>query len=311
MCSLKVDQVARGGESRETAAGRSFTGNWRCSNWRARSCVGVAKDHLFTLIQQHNRHARRVGSVAPASALAACMSFCLLACGCGFKDNFDPKMLRNTASLGCFASAPVVMVGTITQVDRVGRPRTARKGGTLLDPIRITVSVENVLRGTIERPTIEIFGFRYSRDQSSFPGNPFHPRPGQRRLFLLRRESGRLRLYVDDVREGYAPVVCSGRHPAVDARLAGDPGRAIAWILLTPGDGYDEREFGFNVTWYAWIAIAVTQDKPHVFSLLNAFKEAPDEHLRREAGGIQEAIESHFKDGRWIDATPPCPAQAH
>lgn len=201
-------------------------------------------------------------------------------------------------------------VGLITEVASVGRPRVPQKGSRiLLEPIRMSVIVENVLRGDIRGPKAEIFGFRYSLEgQGSFPGKTFQPRPGQRRLFLLVRESGILRLYVDEVREFYAPIVASGKHTALDADVEGNPGRAIASLLLTPGEGLDESEFATNLAFYSFVSMAVTHDKPYILSLLERLNTFPDERVRREAAGMQQTIESEVKDGRWTDPTPPCPA---
>jgi len=260
-------------------------------------------------MKRSNRH-RALQTIVFTLAFAAWLSFTVTSCGPQLKDSFDPAMLSRTASWSCFSSAPIVAVGVITDVASAGRPRVPQKGSRiLLEPIRISIIVENVLRGEIQGPKAEIFGFHYSLEgQGNFPGKTFQPRPGQRRLFLLVKESGILRLYVDEVRDFYAPIIASGRHPALDAGVKGNPGKAIAWILLTPGEGLDESGFAVNLAFYTFVSMSVTHDEVYVFSLLENLKKFSDERVRREAAGMQQTIESEIKDGNWTDPTPPCPA---
>jgi hypothetical protein len=126
-------------------------------------------------------------------------------------------------------------------------------------------------------------------------------------MFLLREESGRLRLYVDDVAEGFTPVVCAGKHTSIDPRAAGNPGRAIAWVLLTPGEDFDEHVFGLRLGSYAFAAMGASRDKEYVLSLLDALRDSTDERIRRDARGIPAVIESDFGSRRWTDLSAPCP----
>ncbi len=220
----------------------------------------------------------------PLSAAVLC--FVLLSfsgCGGPFEDNYDPRDL--TTGVDCFAVAPIVLVGTITGVQQTGRTRPTRKGGEyLLDPVQISVNVQHVLKGHVDLRTIQVFGFRYNTRTGHEPeGGGFIPRIGDYRMFLLKEERGRLRIVGDDVHGSDTPIIYTGDHRTIDASILNDPGKAISWVLLTPGDGARINTGFFELYRNAAIALAVTHDKEWVLSLLNRLTTYPDRDIQTRA----------------------------
>jgi hypothetical protein len=192
-------------------------------------------------------------------------------------------------------------------VEQIGGTRPARKAPSLLlDPVRITISVEHALRGRVPGNPLEVLAFRYNTTKQGVYGNPFIPRGGQHRLFLLRRDGGHLRPIVDGAQEWFAPLIYTGEHRDMDPALLRDPGKAMSFILLTPAEGADLGGF-FSVRYNAAIAMAVTHDKAWVISLLRSLTRYPKESIREEARWEIGVVESD----RWggPTANTPCPVR--
>jgi len=219
------------------------------------------------------------------------------------QDDFDE---RAGFSVNCFVVAPIALSGRIVAVEQIGEARRPRKGGRpLLDPIRIMVSVEHVLRGNHAGKVAEIFCFRPSKSQN-LRGDPFDPRRGELRLFLLRREAGRLRMITDDYGDVYAPRVSTGAHPQIPAAILASPPKAIAYVLLARGEGSSPEELSTDIFSYFAIGRALTNDREWLVSLLQPYTNDPHR-------GIQVAAESAIRELGFIpDAWQPpelCPAK--
>ncbi len=133
-------------------------------------------------------------------------------------------------------SAPLVVVGVADSDVMIGNAVPSRRDPNypmLLH--RVRVHVENVLKGSISEPTIEVYYFGFA---SGFDG----PRPlgfgrdPSRRILWLREDRGVLRMACDGW-DGCTRFVESGAHPGYKV----DPQRgldyAMADILLTRGTG--------------------------------------------------------------------------
>jgi hypothetical protein len=100
---------------------------------------------------------------------------------------------------------------------------------------RLAVAVENVLKGQVVADRIEVYYFTWG---AGFDG----PQPlgfwrvGDRRIFLLRWDSGVMRTACDGL-DNCTWGVYSGAHPQYGADKAKPIGYAIADILLTRGVG--------------------------------------------------------------------------
>ncbi len=148
-------------------------------------------------------------------------------------------------------SAGIAVVGVIASDSLVLRPVPMHSDATCpLQLRRLGIRIENVLRGSVAAGKIEVFYFTWA---GGFDGN--QPlgfwRIGDRRIFLLRRDSGVLRTACDGA-DNCTWGVYSGAHPAYRP----DPGRpvgyAIADILLTRGEGrIRESKFAGAIEWEA------------------------------------------------------------
>lgn len=133
-------------------------------------------------------------------------------------------------------SAPFVVVGLVDSVSRIGRPVPSRHDPSYpMQLHRISVQIENVLRGSINERTITVYFF-------GFAGGLDGPRPlgfalgPSRRVLWLRRDGGVFRMACDGW-DYCTTFVDSGAHPQYQA----DPGRSLDYalvdILLTRGQG--------------------------------------------------------------------------
>lgn len=248
---------------------------------------------------QSGKQCRRRACGVLRSFLALLM---LSACARGpFQDDFD----GHPRSADCFMVAPIVVTGKITRVQQVGDTRRPRKGPKIwIDPVQITVSVEHVIKGSVEGRTIQIFGFRPNRAHV-FGDDPFDPRPGEIRLFLLRSESGRLRILTDNFSGAYAPRLGTGQHPNVPAAVLSDPGRTIAFVLLAPGEGHKPR--AGDIVANAYVGMALTHDKEWLISLLRPYTQDPDQWVRSAAEAAIHDLGLMPK--AWQPPDGPCPAK--
>jgi len=140
-------------------------------------------------------------------------------------------------------SAPIVVVGVLASDTLVRRPVPMRSDPKCpLQLRRLTVRVENVLKGEVLPETITVYYFTWA---GGFDG----PRPlgfwtvGGRRILWLRRDSGVLRIACDGW-DGCTEGVWSGAHP----HYKPDPQKPIDYALvdlhLTRGEG-TVNEIGF------------------------------------------------------------------
>jgi hypothetical protein len=145
-------------------------------------------------------------------------------------------------------AAPIVVVGLLVSDTLVRNPVPAySEPHSPLQLRKLTVKVENVLRGEAIPDTIIVYYFTWA---GGFDG----PRPlgwwdGNRRIFWLRRDSGILRTVCDGW-DGCTRSVQSGAHP----HYKPDPERsldyALADLLLTRGDGpVNEIHFASQIDW--------------------------------------------------------------
>jgi hypothetical protein len=144
-------------------------------------------------------------------------------------------------------SAPFVVVGVIDSVSRIGGPVASRHDPNYpMQLHRISVRVENVLRGSINERTITVYFFGFA---GGFDG----PRPlgfalGVSRLVLwLRRDEGVFRMACDGW-DSCTMVVHSGAHPQYHADSGRSLDYALVDILLTRGEGaVDDLKFAGDI----------------------------------------------------------------
>jgi hypothetical protein len=153
-------------------------------------------------------------------------------------------------------AAPVVVVAVVTSNEPEGSPTEARRfPGVFLQLRRVRCRLENTLRGDGPRDEFSFYYFADAKLPGAIP-NPVHrllfeAMPGRRYLLFLCREQDVFRS-VGDVGDYTIPVF-SGAHPLYkppdDGPYSTGLCRAIADILLTPGEGFDPNKFAQNIAY--------------------------------------------------------------
>ena len=144
------------------------------------------------------------------------------------------------------ASAPVVIVGQITAYKEIGPPKPSRfDKSTPIQLCRITVRLENVLRGDIDLAEVPIyylvnFGSNGGPARLGMVGRGGIWRMGDREIFALRWHSGVLRTMRDTYPEGVEQVL-TGPHPDYRPRSGESVLQMVIDVLLSRGRGCSDR----------------------------------------------------------------------
>jgi hypothetical protein len=138
-------------------------------------------------------------------------------------------------------SAPLIFVGTVIRVERVGEPQRANRVPSLpLQLYRATCHVELGIRGTV--PESLDFWYFGPAPESGMVGFPkFWLQAGQRRIFFATKQGSTYRSIGDYL--DYTEWVHSGKPTIATSSRDSEAGRLIARVMLTPGLGMDEEEF--------------------------------------------------------------------
>jgi hypothetical protein len=136
----------------------------------------------------------------------------------------------------------IVAVGSLGEDVSIARSLTSHWDPKLVLELRkVHVRVENVLRGRLASPELDVFYFTFAMTHDGPPrlGNWYQ---GKRRLLFLQGDSGVLRMACDGV-ASCARVVKTGYHPSLRA----DPGTplaaALAELFLTKGERVSDSDF--------------------------------------------------------------------
>ncbi len=109
---------------------------------------------------------------------------------------------------------PVILVGRVLSSSDIGKPRPSKWDPRFLTQLsEVTVAVENVLQGSVNRQEIPIYYFVIA---SSHDGNRLLGdwKPGERDMFFLQEDSGVFRTICDNYRGGCVISVLTGAHPS-------------------------------------------------------------------------------------------------
>jgi hypothetical protein len=138
-------------------------------------------------------------------------------------------------------------VGVILSDTPVRQP--IQRNGFQMQLCRITVRVENELRGNLAKGKIAVY---YFAPVGTYTGPlPLGSwRPGDRRILWLRPDSGVLRTACDGPDSCTMPVR-SGAHPQYKSDPRKPLGCALADIWFTRGEGTTDSEFAKGVDWGA------------------------------------------------------------
>jgi hypothetical protein len=162
-----------------------------------------------------------------------------------------------------------------------------------LVPVRVTVSIENVLRGSLRPGALDYY---YFASVCAIMGPVENPTSNQRSIFFLRREHGRWRTIEDYWKNRL--WIFSGRH-SDDLIRGRTVYEAIPLILLTPGEGFSAERFaseGFS--WGAGPARELVGEAG-ARRLLTPILKHPDLYVR-----FQACITLEPHDGPWDCAGP-------
>jgi hypothetical protein len=147
------------------------------------------------------------------------------------------------------SSAPLVVVGVADSDVPIGHPVPSRRDPNFpMQLHRVKIRIENVLKGSVDEPTISVYYFGFA---GGFDG----PRPlgfgrePSRRILWLRRDSGSFRMACDGW-DGCTTFVKSGAHPQYRADRQQPLNRALTDILLTRGEGeISDLQFASQIQW--------------------------------------------------------------
>ena len=147
--------------------------------------------------------------------------------------------------------APIIFVGVVKTIQVVGTHRPAANiPGLTLQLYRARCDAEVILRGKV--PSHIEFLYYGPDPRYGMVGFPkFWLRPAQRRIFFLERYKQIYRAVGDYL--DYTEWVQSGRP---NASIAAEPnlGKAVARIMLTPGQDVDEHLFSGNLFYASRVA---------------------------------------------------------
>lgn len=221
-------------------------------------------------------------------------AICLLAVSCGsqakLQDDLKREQLPKAPALADAVGAPIIVVGVVQQVRTTGPTMPASDvPEALLDPIEVEIRPEIILRGELKE-SIKVYGFRFSsKNVRALGQKPFDPKPNERRLFFLRKESSYVRFWHDVL--DYTIRVRSGSHPKFNAASFPEIGSAIAWILLTPDQGYDSEAFALHLSEYVYYA-GVFGAGREASTILNRLRASSDTIIRQEAEALWQSLEA-------------------
>lgn len=141
-------------------------------------------------------------------------------------------------------------------------------------PVRVSVTVENVLQGSIRRGPLEYYFFG---SVCSTMGPVENPSVNPRSIFFLRRESGTWRVTEDYWKNRL--WIFSGRH-SDDLIRGKNVAEAIPLILLTPGDNFSPEDFAsLGLVWATGPSMELVGEEA-THSLIRPLLTHPDLYLR-------------------------------
>jgi hypothetical protein len=191
--------------------------------------------------------------------------------------------------------APIIVLGRVTEVNHIGKPKRSQGDPRILVQLtRLTVDVEEVIKGTVRANTTEIDLFTYSSENKLDLGVPrYIPTVGQLRIYFLRPLQNAYRS-VGDV-TNYNLSVQSGSHEKGFCK-GKNPGCCIAEILLTPGQNLDVESFVAHL--YDAEYAANTLCSPSVsHDLLVQLSQNPNKQIADAAQDLLEALRAATKRG--------------
>ena len=140
-------------------------------------------------------------------------------------------------------SSPIVIVGTI--ISDVLADRWTPRNPVPPELRKVSVQVENMLRGDIKSKSVSIYYFITTGGYDGPPPLGYWSL-GERRIFYVKPDSGVLRMACDIVDHCTLPVL-SGAHPLYKPDPAEPLNNALVDILFTRGEGVSDDLFAKGI----------------------------------------------------------------
>ena len=193
--------------------------------------------------------------------------------------------------------APVIVVGKIIQSTLVNRPVPAREvPQVFIQLTRNVLEVENVVRGSVAKPTIDFYFYALPEDNRVDLGVPtYSPSTGQRAVFYLRPFGDKFRSVGDVV--DYTSYVLSGFHKPDTCRVEDEC--CLGKLLLIPGEGFRPEQFAALLLESYDTTEMICSEKP-TLKLLEALSASPYQAVASKAQWLLEGIKKapHNGDSR-------------
>ena len=207
--------------------------------------------------------------------VVAVTALAILLLGCQKTPELIPRLILQGEDVGegFWLGAPLILVVRITQADQVGpRKPIVPHGPQVLQLVRFRAEVENVLEGELRERLISFY-FVVKVNQAT----TYYLDPGKRYVVSLRREGGILRSWADATQ--LRIWIHSGRHQEGGLPRGLKIRDTIEYVLLTPGEECDLRDFAENLDWWPF----VDADPGYIHHRLNLLEAHPDRAIRDAA----------------------------
>lgn len=195
-------------------------------------------------------------------------------------------------------TAPIIFVGVVDAVQMIGSPKPAtRLRGLTLQLYRARCRVEVCLRGKVpDQLEFWYFGPDPRHGMAGFP--KFWLQPAQRRIFFV-EQTGLTYRAVGDYLD-YTEWVQSGKPNEIIVDTDREVGKAIARVMLTPGQGFDEGVFSGELLWASHVAISFSS-KAYAIELLKV--------LTTHTSTIVRATSCRILATNYSQIPPTCPGK--
>jgi hypothetical protein len=207
---------------------------------------------------------------------------CLVGCrsAAELRDQFHPSdvHLSFDQRLRIEARAPIIVAGRVVQVNKLGQPEPSRGDHRIgCQLTRITVDVDEIIKGDIGSSQIEFYYFTYSpmASEADLGALRYLPAVGQNRIFFLSPFKDGYRS-VGDLTD-YTLRFSTGRHQRGFC-TGKSPGCCIAEILLVPQRNADIDQFVLDLIAAAGAA-EVLCSRDVAQSLLQRLTAHPDHRI--------------------------------
>lgn len=138
-------------------------------------------------------------------------------------------------------SAPLIAVVKVHKIEQLQRKITIEPKVYEFRLTRVSAQVENVLAGKFAGDAVVFYFFANELTEGGYHTVRYWLQPGERWIVFLREEGGVLRT-MSDLEELRMPVN-GGIHTQLEIPHSDSVAERIAYILLTPGRGYNTRFF--------------------------------------------------------------------